>query len=89
MPKDWMQDVTEKCAASFSSSHDCHSAAKRQWEYFVGSAWSAPQGMFKFMREVYMHNGGKTAIPSENLDIGVLAKTWCEPNLVPQVYIKA
>lgn len=87
MPKNWMQDVAETCAVSFSSSHDCHAAAKRQWEYFVGSAWSAPQGMFKFMREVYMLNGGKITIPSENLDIGVLAKNWCEPNLVPQVSI--
>jgi hypothetical protein len=87
MPKNWMQDVTEKCAISFTSSHDCHDAAKRQWQYYVGSAWSAPQGMYKFMREVYMTNGGKIVIPSENLDIGVLAKTWCEPNLLPQVAI--
>jgi hypothetical protein len=87
MPKNWMQDITEKCAISFASSHDCHDAAKRQWQYFVGSAWSAPQGVFKFMREVYMLNGGKIVIPSENLDIGVLAKTWCETNLVPQVSI--
>jgi hypothetical protein len=87
MPKNWMQDVTEKCAISFASSHDCHHAAQRQWKYYVGSAWSAPQGMFKFMREVYMLNGGKVVIPSENLDIGVLDKNWCEPNLVPQVSI--
>lgn len=87
VPKNWMQDVTEKCAISFASSHDCHDAAKRQWQYYVGSAWSAPQGMYKFMREVYMLNGGKVVIPSENLDIGVLDKNWCEPNLVPQVSI--
>jgi len=87
MSKNWMEDVAEKCAVSFASSHDCHAAAKRQWQYYVGSAWSAPQGMYKFMREVYMTNGGKVVIPSENLEIGVLAKNWCEPNLLPQVSI--
>lgn len=87
MPKNWMEQITETCAVSFSSSHDCHDAARRQWSFYVGGAWSAPEGMFKFMREVYMLNGGKIKIPGENRDIGVLAKTWCEPNLVPQVSV--
>lgn len=69
-PEDWMKQVLKSVAKHFSSSHTAHSMAKEQWTHVVGN-WSAPDGMAKFMREIYKRNKGKLTLPFKGHEIGI------------------
>jgi hypothetical protein len=64
LPKDWMKQVLGTCKTVFKSSHLIHSKAKVQWEHsHPGAGWNAPLAMSNFLRELYIHAGGKTNLP--------------------------
>jgi hypothetical protein len=71
-PKDWMiQVLRDGVAKTFNDSHMVHKMAKDQWEFAVGN-WSAPDGMSKFMREMYKLHGGKLTLPTKGHGLGIL-----------------
>ena len=64
LPAGWMKEVLEKCKGIFKSSHLIHSKAKVQWEHsHPGAGWVAPVAMSNFLRELYIHAGGKINLP--------------------------
>jgi hypothetical protein len=71
-PKDWMiQVLRDGVAKTFNNSHMVHKMAKDQWEFAVGN-WSAPDGMSKFMREMYKLHGGTLTLPTKGHGLGIL-----------------
>jgi hypothetical protein len=84
MPRDWMTQVCLKVAKSFANAEDVENAAGRHAKWLAKSTtWSVPEGMFKFMREVYRLNGGLLAIPSDGVDWELDKGFWVDANLVP------
>jgi len=84
MPRDWMTQVCLKVAKSFANAEDVENAAGRHAKWLAKSTtWSVPEGMFKFMREVYRLNGGSLAIPSDGVDWELDKGFWVDANLVP------
>ena len=47
------------------------------------NTWNVPEGMFKFMREVYKLNGGALAIPSDGADFELDKGLWVDSTLIP------
>lgn len=71
-PDDWMiQVLRDGVAKTFNDSHVVHKMSKDQWAYAVGN-WSAPDGMSKFMREMYKLHGGKLTLPTKGHGLGIL-----------------
>lgn len=70
MPSRWMQSVLSEVAKVFHSSHTVHEMAKAQWAHVVGN-WSAPDGMAKFIREIYKRRGGKITLTFKGHEIGI------------------
>jgi hypothetical protein len=84
MPKDWMTQVCSTVAQSFANSEHVEDAASRHAKWIAKTGtWSVPEGMFKFMREVYKLNGGTLAIPSEGEDFDLHKGIWVDSMLVP------
>jgi len=64
LPNDWTTEILKHVSKSFKNSHTVHKKAKSQWKHVKpGAAWSAPSAMSNFLREIYMHNGGKLKLP--------------------------
>ena len=64
LPEGWMRKLLDTVKKSFKSSSLIHAKAKVQWEHVnPGSTWSAPSAMSNFLRELYIHNGGKMNLP--------------------------
>lgn len=84
MPKDWMLQVCKGVAQSFPNSEHVEEAASRHAKWISRSnTWNVPEGMFKFMREVYMINGGSLIIPSDGADFELHKGLWCDSTLIP------
>jgi hypothetical protein len=73
-PDDWMKQVLKLVSDKFGSSHNVHNMAKAQWAHVVGN-WSAPDGVGKFLREVYKLQGGKLTLPFKGYEIGIADKS--------------
>jgi hypothetical protein len=84
MPKDWMLQVCKGVAKSFSNSVHVEEAASRHAKWIGRSnTWNVPEGMFKFMREVYKLNGGVLSIPSDGADFDLDQGLWVDATLIP------
>jgi hypothetical protein len=84
MPRDWMLQVCQGVAKSFSNSEHVEEAASRHAKWISRSnTWNVPEGMFKFMREVYKLNGGVLSIPSDGADFELDQGLWCDATLIP------
>jgi hypothetical protein len=84
MPEDWMTDVCENLATSFKVSRDLtHAAGSQIRDYLAGGNWSVPESMYKFMRELYIMNGGTLPIPEKGDEINLANGDWCVPTLIP------
>jgi len=84
MPKDWMTQVCQGVAKSFGNSEHVEDAASRHAKWIAKTGtWSVPEGMFKFMREVYKLNGGTLPIPSEGADFELDKGVWVDSTLIP------
>ena len=84
MPRDWMVQICQGVAQSFANSEHVEEAASRHAKWIAKSGtWSVPEGMFKFMREVYKLNGGTLAIPSEGEDFDLHKGVWVDSMLIP------
>lgn len=84
MPRDWMLQVCQGVAKSFPNSEHVEDAASRHAKWIGRSkSWDVPEGMFKFMREVYKLNGGQLAIPSEGADFDLHKGLWVDAALIP------
>jgi hypothetical protein len=84
MPKDWMTQVCKGVAQSFKNSEHVEEAASRHAKWIAKTGtWSVPEGMFKFMREVYKLNGGALPIPSEGADFELDKGVWVDSTLIP------
>jgi hypothetical protein len=86
LPSDWMTQVLKLVKKSFSSSHLAHNKAKIQREHVApGAGWNAPLAMSNFLREVYIHNGGKLNLPyhGDGSKIGIESGNIA-PGLFPQ-----
>jgi len=84
MPKDWMLQVCQGVAQSFANSEHVEDSASRHAKWIAKTGtWSVPEGMFKFMREVYKLNGGTLAIPSEGEDFDLHKGIWVDSMLIP------
>ena len=84
MPKDWMLQVCKGVAKSFANSEHVEEAASRHAKWISRSnTWNVPEGMFKFMREVYKLNGGVLSIPSDGADFELDKGLWCDATLIP------
>lgn len=84
MPKDWMTQVCKGVAKSFANSEDVETSAARHAKWIAKTGtWNVPEGMFKFMREVYKLNGGALSIPSDGPDFELDNGLWVDANLVP------
>ena len=84
MPKDWMIQVCQGVAQSFSNSEHVELSASRHAKWVARSkSWNVPEGMFKFMREVYKLNGGTLSVPSEGSDFDLHTGLWCDAALIP------
>jgi len=84
MPKDWMTQVCQGVAQSFANSEHVEDAASRHAKWIAKTGtWSVPEGMFKFMREVYKLNGGTLSIPSEGEDFDLYKGVWVDSMLIP------
>jgi hypothetical protein len=84
MPKDWMLQVCQGVAQSFGNSEHVEEAASRHAKWISRSnTWNVPEGMFKFMREVYKLNGGTLPIPSDGADFDLHTGLWCDAALIP------
>jgi hypothetical protein len=84
MPRDWMLQVCKGVAKSFSNSEHVEEAASRHAKWISRSnTWNVPEGMFKFMREVYKLNGGVLSIPSDGADFELNRGLWVDATLIP------
>jgi hypothetical protein len=84
MPKDWMKQVCLGVAESFANSEHVEESASRHAKWISRSnTWNVPEGMFKFMREVYKLNGGTLAIPSDGADFDLHTGVWADATLIP------
>lgn len=84
MPKDWMTQVCQGVAQSFKNSEHVELSASRHAKWISRSnTWNVPEGMFKFMREVYKLNGGTLAIPSDGADFELDKGLWVDSTLIP------
>lgn len=84
MPKDWMLQVCRGVAQSFANSEHVETSASRHAKWISRSnTWNVPEGMFKFMREVYKLNGGALAIPSDGADFELDKGLWVDSTLIP------
>lgn len=83
LPADWMTQVAMKVAESFKNPAHLEQAAERQVKALSGGQWTVPQGMYKFMREVYQINGGKLVIPGDGMDLNIARGVWVDPTLIP------
>lgn len=84
MPKDWMLQVCQGVAKSFANSEHVEDAASRHAKWISRSnTWNVPEGMFKFMREVYKLNGGTLSIPSDGADFELHKGIWVDAALIP------
>jgi hypothetical protein len=84
MPRDWMSQVCVNLATSFPTSRDLtHAAGSQIRDFLAGGSWNVPESMYKFMRELYIMNGGKLLIPSKGGVINLANGDWCTPNLIP------
>ena len=84
-PDDWMvQVLRDGVARTFNDSHVVHKMAKDQWAHAVGN-WSAPDGMSKFMREMYKLHGGKLTLPTKGNGLGILPDGDGRTNLCKSV----
>lgn len=81
---DWMIDVCQQVAISFNNSNDVEESAKRHIKA-IGKTetWNVPEGMYKFMREVYFMNGGNLPIPSTGANLNLSHGIWVDSNLIP------
>jgi len=81
LPQGWMTTLLTSIKKVYNSSHVVHTKAKAQWEHVrPGATWSAPEAVSNFLREMYIHNGGKLKLPyhGEGSKVGIE-----EGNLVP------
>jgi hypothetical protein len=83
LPEGWMTLVCVEVAKSFKNSRDLSRAAERQVKELAGGNWSVPESMYKFMRELYVINGGTMSIPSDGKDLDLAGGIWVDPNLIP------
>lgn len=84
LSKDWMIQVCEGVAKSFSNPEILEKSAADEIKQRSGGTWSVPDGMYKFMREVYLLNGGTLPIPSDGEDLNLANGRWYQgPNLIP------
>lgn len=84
MPKDWMLQVCRGVALSFANSEHVETSASRHAKWISRSnTWNVPEGMFKFMREVYKINGGALPIPSDGADFDLHKGLWVDATLIP------
>ena len=84
LPKDWMLQVCRGVAQSFPNGEHVEEAAGRHAKWIAKTGtWNVPEGMFKFMREVYKLNGGTLAIPSDGEDFDLCTGLWVDPALIP------
>jgi hypothetical protein len=84
MPKDWMLQVCKGVAKSFANSEHVEEAASRHAKWISRSnTWNVPEGMFKFMREVYKLNNGNLTIPSDGADFDLHTGLWVDATLIP------
>lgn len=83
LPADWMIQVCKKVAESYKNPAHLEQAAERQVKALSGGQWTVPQGMYKFMREVYHINGGKLVIPGDGMDLNIARGVWVDPTLIP------
>ena len=84
VPKDWMKQICVGVAQSFANSEHVEEAASRHAKWISRSnSWNVPEGMFKFMREVYKINGGTLAIPSDGGDFELDKGLWVDSTLIP------
>lgn len=86
LPNDWMKQVLDTCKTVFKSSHLIHAKAKVQWEHsHPGAGWAAPVAMSNFLRELYLHAGGKLNLPFHGAGstVGILDGNIA-PGLFPQ-----
>jgi hypothetical protein len=69
---------------SFANSEHVEEAASRHAKWIAKTGtWSVPEGMFKFMREVYKLNGGTLPIPGEGADFELDKGVWVDSTLIP------
>jgi len=84
MPRDWMLQVCKGVAQSFANSEHVETSASRHAKWISRSnTWNVPEGMFKFMREVYKLNGGNLPIPSDGADFELEKGLWVDAALIP------
>lgn len=84
MPKDWMLQVCRGVAQSFANSEHVETSASRHAKWISRSnTWNVPEGMFKFMREVYKINGGTLLIPGDGADFELDKGLWVDAALIP------
>jgi hypothetical protein len=84
LPQDWMLQVCQGVAQSFTNSEHVEASASRHAKWISRSnTWNVPEGMFKFMREVYRLNGGTLAIPSDGADFELDKGLWVDAALIP------
>lgn len=83
LPDGWMTSVCLESAKSFKNSRDLSRAAERQVKELAGGNWSVPESMYKFLRELYIINGGTLGIPSDGKDLNLAEGVWVDPNLIP------
>jgi hypothetical protein len=83
LPADWMTQVALKVAESYKNPAHLEQAAERQVKALSGGQWTVPQGMYKFMREVYQINGGALVIPGDGMDLNLARGVWVDPTLIP------
>ena len=84
MPRDWMLQVCRGVAQSFANSEHVETSASRHAKWISRSnTWNVPEGMFKFMREVYKLNGGTLPIPSDGADFELEKGLWVDVTLIP------
>ncbi len=84
MPQDWMLQVCRTVSKSFANSEHVEEAASRHAKWISRSnTWNVPEGMFKFMREVYKLNGGLLPIPGDGPDFELENGLWVDAALIP------
>ena len=85
LPEGWMTEVCLEVAKSFKNSRDLSRAAERQVKEMAGGNWSVPESMYKFLRELYVMNGGALPVPSDGKDLNLADGIWVDPNLIPNM----
>jgi hypothetical protein len=84
MPRDWMLQVCQGVAQSFANSEHVETSASRHAKWISRSnTWNVPEGMFKFMREVYKLNSGTLSIPGDGADFELDKGLWVDSTLIP------